>query len=264
MRVRLDAFEMFYSVSGAGPPVVLIHGFPLDHTMWQPQVDELSKDHVVITADLRGHGQSQATPGPYSMDLLADDVNMLLDHLGLGQVVLGGLSMGGYVAFAFFRKYQQRVRALILVDTRAEADTPEAKARREQQAQAVLKDGPGNLVNQMIVKMFTQKTILNDTTLVERVRKMMESTSSVGAVGALQGMAQRPDSTLLLESIRVPTLIIVGSEDSLTTVSDAQRMAGRIPGSELVIVPEAAHFTTLEKPRGGNAAVCRFLPRMSL
>lgn len=253
---------MFYTSSGSGPPLVLIHGFPLDHTIWQLQMDDLSKDHQVIAPDIRGHGQSQATQGPYTMDLLASDVNALLDHLGLGRVTLGGFSMGGYVALAFFGRYQQRVRALILADTRAEADTPEVKARREQQAQAVLKEGPRDLANQMIVKMFTEKTIVNDPVLVERIRRMMESTSPVGIAGALRGMAKRPDSTPLLGSILVPTLIIVGRQDSITTVNDAQKMADIIPGSELVIVPDAAHLTTLEKPQDVNVAIRRFLQRI--
>ena len=170
--------------------------------------------------------------------------------------------MGGYVAFAFVKKYPHRVQALILADTRAEADTTEARSRREQQAQAALKDGPHELVNQMIVKMVTEKTFTNDPRLVERIRRMMESTSPAGIAGALRGMAQRADSTPLLRSIQVPTLIIVGGEDSLTTVADARKMADEIPNSDLVVVPEAAHLTTLEKPQEVNAAIRGFLQRV--
>ena len=261
-RIGLNDFDMYYSSSGSGHPVALLHGFPLDHTMWKAQIDELSKDHRVIAPDLRGHGRSQATPGPYTMDLLASDVNTLLDRLGLGPVVLGGLSMGGYAAFAFARQYPNRVKALILADTKAEADTPEAQARREEQAQSVLKDGPRGLVDQMIVKMFTGKTSTSNPALVERLRNMMESTSPTGIAGALRGMARRPDSTPLLRSMRVPTLIIVGREDSLTTVSDAEKMANSIPGSQLVVIPEAAHLTTMEKPSEVNSAIRRFLQRV--
>lgn len=259
MRVRVNGINMFYSAMGAGQPVVLIHGYPLDHAMWDPQIEQLSRNYFVLGPDLRGHGRSDASSGPYTMDLLARDVNALIEHLHLGPVVLGGMSMGGYVAFAFMRLFPERVRGLILVDTRAEADTPEAKARREQQAQTVLRSGTKEVVDQMVVKMFTEKTAREDPKLVERVRRMMESTSPTGIAGALLGMAERPDSTVTLESIRVPTLILVGSQDSVTTVEHAKNMASRIPKSQLVVVPEAAHLTTLERPVEVNLAIDRFL-----
>ena len=193
------------------------------------------------------------------MDLLARDVHALIDHLHLEPVVLGGLSMGGYVALAFMRLFPQRVRALILADTRAEADTVEARSRREQQAQKVLNNGTMEVVDQMVLKMFTEKTAREDPKLVERVRRMMESTSPTGIAGALLGMAQRPDLTPFLDSIRVPTLILVGSQDSVTTVEHARKMERGIPGSQLVVVPDAAHLTTLERPREVNAAIGGFL-----
>lgn len=259
MRVHLNGIDMFYSSSGAGQPIVLIHGYPLDHTIWDPQREYLSQNYLVLTPDLRGHGKSESSQGPYTMDLLARDVHALIDHLHLEHVVLGGLSMGGYVALAFMRLYPQRVRGLILADTRAEADTSEAKARREQQAQTALKNGTGEVVDQMVPKMFTEKTVREDPKLVERVRRMMESTSPTGIAGALLGMAQRPDSTPFLESIRVPTLILVGSQDSITTVDHARKMASSIPDSKLIVVPDAAHLTTLERPREVNTAISGFL-----
>ena len=259
MRVHLNGIDVFYSSSGAGQPIVLIHGYPLDHTIWDPQREYLSQDYFVLAPDLRGHGKSESSPGPYTMDLLARDVHALIDHLHLEPVVLGGLSMGGYVALAFMRLFPQRVRALILADTRAEADTAEAKSRREQQAQTVLRNGTGEVVDQMVPKMFTEKTVREDPKLVERVRRMMESTSPTGIAGALLGMAQRTDSTPFLDSIRVPTLILVGSQDSITTVEHARKMASGIPDSQLVVVPDAAHLTTLERPREVNAAIGGFL-----
>ena len=167
--------------------------------------------------------------------------------------------MGGYVALAFMRLFPQRVRGLILADTRAEADTPEAQSRREQQAQTVLRNGTAEVVDPMVLKMFTEKTAREDPKLVERVRRMMESTSPTGIAGALLGMAQRPDSTPFLDSIRVPTLILVGSQDSVTTVEHARKMERGIPGSQLVVVPDAAHLTTLERPREVNEAIGGFL-----
>ncbi len=262
MRVRTNGFDAFYESSGSGPSLVLIHGFPLDHTIWSPQVETLSKTFRVITPDLRGHGLSEATEGVYSMDLLARDVNALLDHLGVGNVVVGGLSMGGYVALSFFRQFGQRVHGLILVDTRAEADSAEAKVRREEQARNVLRNGMKELASQMIGKMFTEATGRREPALVERVRSMMELMSPVGVAAALRGMAERQDSSGLLGSVRVPTLIVVGEADSLTPVADSERLAVGIGGSELVVVPGAAHLTTLEKPREVTGAIRGFLGRI--
>ncbi len=197
------------------------------------------------------------------MELLAGDVNALLDHLKLKSVVLGGFSMGGYVVLAFMRQFAQKVRGLILVDTRAVADTPEAKARREQQAQGALKNGATEVANQMIGKLFTEKTMNENPPLIDKVKRVMESTSPVGIAETLRGMALRQDSTSLLESIRAPTLIIVGNQDSLTTEEDARNMASKIPNSQLEIVQDAAHLTTLERPQQVNLAIGKFLGQIS-
>ncbi len=263
MQARLRDVNMFYTTDGSGPSVVLVHGFPLDHTMWTPQIEYLSREYQIVTPDLRGHGRSETTAGPYTMELLGQDVNALLEHLKLESVVLGGFSMGGYAVLAFMRQFAHKVRGLILVDTRAVADTQEAQARREQQAQGVLKNGAAELANQMIGKMFTEGTLRENPLLVARVREVMESTTPVGIAETLRGMALRQDSTSLLESIRVPTLIIVGRQDSLTTVDDAQYMAGKIPNAQLEIVPDAAHLTTLERPQLVNLAIGKFLGKIS-
>ncbi len=254
--------DIFYESFGSGPTLVLLHGFPLDRTIWRPQAEKLSKKYRVITPDLRGHGLSEAPEGVYTMDLYASDLKAVLDSIGVRAVVLGGLSMGGYVAFAFYRLFKERVHGLILVDTKAEADSPEARARREEQALSVLKNGSGEIAGQLIGRMFTEKTLTVNPVLAERVRRMMENTSPVGIAGALRGMAERRDSTQLLASIKVPTLVIVGEEDPITPVSDARRMVGMIPGSELVVVPGAAHLTSLEKPDEVSRAVRRLLERI--
>ncbi len=164
---------------------------------------------------------------------------------------------------AFMRQFAHKVRGLILVDTRAVADTPDAKARREQQAQGALKNGATEVANQMIGKMFTEKTTKENPSLVDKVRKVMESTSPVGIAETLRGMAVRQDSTSLLETIHTPTLIIVGSQDSLTTVEDARNMVGKIPNSQLEIIRDAAHLTTLERPQQVNLAIGKFLGQIS-
>ncbi len=261
MRARLNNCEIFYTSQGSGPPIVLLHGFPLNHTIWAPQVEELSRDFQVLTPDLRGHGKSEATLGVYGMDLFAQDLKALLDHLRIERVILGGLSMGGYVAFAFLKQFGERVQALILADTKAEADTAEAQARREQQAQEALQNGAGPIADRLILTMLTPETREGNKALTGQVYEMMKLTDPVGVAGSLRGMAQRPDSTRLLSSLRIPTLILVGEKDSTTPLSDAQKMASVIGGSELVIVPQSAHLTSLENPKSVNVALRRFLER---
>ena len=254
---------MFYNLQGSGPTVLLIHGFPLDQRIWAPQVEELSRDFTVVVLDLRGHGRSEATQGVYLMEQLASDAKALLDHIGVDRIVLGGLSMGGYVAFAFLREFGEMVRGLILCDTRAEADSEEAKARREQQAVEVLRDGTGPLADRLIGGMLTAGTRQRDKLLTGHVYDIMRSQQPVGMAGALRGMARRPDSTPLLGSVRVPTLIVVGEEDQTTPLSDARKMASGIKDAELVVVPNAAHLTSLERPVEVNVAVRRFLERLT-
>ncbi len=261
MRARLNNCDIFYTSQGSGPAIVLLHGFPLNHTIWEPQVEELSRDFQVVTPDLRGHGESEATLGVYGMDLFAQDLKALLDHLRIERFILGGLSMGGYVAFAFLKQLGERVQALILADTKAEADTAEAQARREQQAQEALRDGTEPMANRLIQAMLTTETRQSDKALTSQVYEMMRLTNPIGVAGALRGMAQRPDSTPLLSSLRIPTLILVGEKDSTTPLIDAQKMAALIGGSELVIVPRSAHLTSLENPKSVNVAVRRFLER---
>src|SRR2546422_6412035 len=213
MRARLNDCDLAYTVHGSGPPVVLVHGFPLNRTIWAPQLGELSRDYQVVTFDLRGHGESEATPGIYAMEDLAQDVKALVDHLGLDRIVLGGLSMGGYVSFAFLRQFREMVQALILADTKADADSDEARAKREQQAQEALRKGATPLADRLILTMLTPETRENNKALTDQVYEMMKATSPVGIAGALRGIAQRADSTPVLGTIRVPTLIMVGEKD---------------------------------------------------
>ncbi len=261
MRAQLNNCEIFYTSQGSGPPIVLLHGFPLNHTIWTPEIEELSRDFQVVTPDLRGHGKSEVTLGVYGMDLFAQDLKALLDHLRIERIILGGLSMGGYVAFAFLKQFREKVQALILADTKAEADTMESQDRREQQAREALRDGTEPLANRLIQTMLTTETRQSDKALTSQVYEMMRLTNPIGVAGALRGMAQRPDSTPLLSSLRIPTLILVGEKDSTTPLSDAQKMSTAIGGSELVIVPRSAHLTSLENPKSVNVALRRFLER---
>ncbi len=231
-----------------GPVLLLLHGFPLNRTMWEPQLHDLSTDFRVVTMDFRGFGESDAPKGPYTMELLAEDVRGLLNHLALEQVVLGGLSMGGYVALAFYRKYPERVRALLLADTRAGADLPEVRKTRYEMIELAQREGPGAVAERMLPRLLAPSTFQRHPELVERLRRIIEAATVRGITGALAGMAERPDSTDLLPKIACPTLIIVGENDIVTPPSEARAMADAIPLSRLCVIPEAGHLSNMEKP----------------
>jgi 3-oxoadipate enol-lactonase len=251
---NINGVQLAYRDEGAGRPLLLIHAFPLSGAMWNPQLAALSPSYRVIVPDLRGFGASQIVPGGASLDQYADDLAGLLDQLGLRSepVALGGLSMGGYIAFAFLRRYHERVNALILADTRSQADTEEGKRGREQNAQLAEQQGSGAIADQMLPKLLAAGA---PEALRTEVRRMIEANDRTGIAAALRAMAARPDSTPLLHEINVPTLILVGSEDVLTPPSDAQAMHAAIADSRLVELPGVGHLSNLEAPDAFVAAL---------
>jgi pimeloyl-ACP methyl ester carboxylesterase len=253
--------EMAYDDVGSGPPLVLLHGFPFNRSMWREQAEALSARYRVITPDLRGLGETTAAAGdePATMNLMAQDVAGLMEHLGIARAAVGGLSMGGYVALALVHKFRLRVRALILADTRPQADTDEARAAREQQAQKALAEGMDSLADAMLSKVLAPSTLSEQPLIVERVRRMIKSTRAEGAAAALRGMAARSDKTFFLPDILAPTLVIVGSEDRITPLADAELMHREIRGSRLEVIEGAGHVSNLERPMQFNYALKDFL-----
>jgi 3-oxoadipate enol-lactonase len=259
MKVQLNGVEIAYTDQGKGTPILLIHGYPLSKAMWDPQAKSLSQNFRVITLDLRGHGESEAPLWLYTMDIFADDIRALLDHLSIDQVVLAGFSMGGYIALAFYRRYKNRVKALVLADTRAQADSPEGKQGRFKAAQTAHQQGAGAIADVMIPKLLTPQSLQSRPDLVQNIRKIMTSTPVAGIVGDLMAMAERPDSVPLLSEIACPTLFLVGEQDSLTPPAEAKLMAEKIKKAQLEIIPAAGHLSNLEQPDHFNRAVRRFL-----
>lgn len=240
--------------------LLCIHGFPLSSGMWEPQVEDLGNYARVIAPDLRGHGRSDVTPAPYSVGQLADDCLDLLDFLGVFRpVVLCGHSMGGYVAFEFFRRYPDRVAGLILAATKAKADTPEGKAGRDAAVAKARQEGTTAVAADMLPKLLAPQTYDDDPELVEFVQEMMDETSLEGMVGALQAMKERPDSLETLAAIDVPTLIIHGADDRLIPLAEAQAMKAACRSAELVVIPDAGHLPNLEQIDDFNDAVMNFL-----
>jgi pimeloyl-ACP methyl ester carboxylesterase len=245
---------------GSGRPVVLVHAFPLDHSMWDAQAAALASGWRVIAPDLRGFGESQVSEGTVTMEQFADDLAGLLDALGIDEpVVFCGLSMGGYVGWQFYRKYASRVRAMILCDTRAVADTPEARAGRKDMIDRVLRDGPEPVAQAMTPKLLAASTVASRPELVAAVHRMIVANDPQGIAAALRGMRDRPDATELLTRIRCPCLILVGKFDAISTLEEMRSIAAKIPGAKLVTIAGAGHLTPLEQPVQTTSAIETFL-----
>ena len=260
MRIKVRDFYMEHEDLGTRIPLLFIHGYPLNRTIWDAQVTELSDIARTLAPDLRGHGGSDPVPGPYPVDLLADDLREFLDAVRVTQpVVLCGLSMGGYVTFAFYRKYPERVASLILTATRAGADSPDGKANRDKAAATAKEKGVGAIVEATLPKMLSPKTYPARPDLVARVKAIMESTSLEGVLGDLAGLRDRPDSTPTLAQIDKPTLILHGADDQLIPSSEAEAMHAGIKGSQLKILPEAGHLLNMEQPEAFDEAVREFV-----
>jgi 3-oxoadipate enol-lactonase len=259
MKARIHGAEIEYEVRGGGLPLLLLHAFPLGLSMWDAQAASLAGRALVVRFDCRGFGGSPAGDGQLSMERIADDAVGLLDHLGLARAVVCGLSMGGYAAFALVRRHADRLRGLVLCDTRAAADTEEGRKSRALLAEQVLREGPGAAADAFVPRLLGPTTQRERPELVARVREMALRASARGVADALAGLASRADSTPTLREVRVPTLVIVGAEDALTPPADAQFIADGISGSRLAVIPGAGHLANLENPAVFDAALGEFL-----
>ncbi len=245
---------------GAGAVVLLVHGFPLDHTMWAEQIPTLSSRHRVLAPDLRGFGRSPTDDDKTTMAQFADDLASMLDALAIAEpVVFCGLSMGGYIALEFQRRHAARLRGLILCDTRASADSPEAAAARRLTADNALLRGVAPLAEAMLPRLFAETTRKERPALLEGVWNVMLSADPRGVAAASRGMAERSDMIHSLGGIRCPTLVIVGDEDAVSPPAEMRRMAKAIPGANYVEIPAAGHLSPLENPAAFNAAVADFI-----
>ena len=262
VKKKIGGVELAWEEAGTGLPVVLLHAFPLNRRMWKRQQGELASRYRVITPDFRGHGQSSLPGEDSTMERLAADIRSLLDALGLKRVVLGGLSMGGYAAFAFFLHYPERVAALILADTRPQADTEEGRQARHELARVAENEGSTLVADRMLPKLLAPSTRERQPAVVAAVREMILSTPPAGIARALRGMAARPDSTELLPAIKCPTLVLVGQEDALTPPAVAEAMAKKIPGAQLEVIPGAGHLSNLEQPARFTRLLDHFLARV--
>jgi len=254
-----------YDDEGPGPVVVLLHGFPLDRTVWASQVQTVGSTYRVIAPDLRGQGETAAPGGIYPIDDMADDVVETLDALRLTEpIVLGGLSMGGYVALSLAVRYAKRLRGLMLIGTRAEADTPDSARSREDLARRVEEAGDvGPVVDAMLPRFFNEAARERHASVVAALSERMRKASPRGVAGALRGMGTRPDRSADLSRITVPTLVMVGADDVITPPAVSRALAEALPHAVYAEIPEAGHLAPLENPSAANAAMLRFLQSLA-
>jgi pimeloyl-ACP methyl ester carboxylesterase len=248
--------------AAAAPPIVLLHGFPLDSRVWAAQREGLAKSRRVIAPDLRGFGRSPSADA-FSMESIADDVHALLADLGALPAVLGGLSMGGYAVLAYAKKYPGDLKGLILIDTRAEADTPEGREARQKMIDAVRARGSVAAAEMMMPKMLAPQTPQRAPDIARELRTIMESQPPLTIENALAALRDRPDFRKDLASIAEPTLILVGDADAITPPAMAETLNKNIPNSQLVVIRDAGHMTPMEQPEQVNAALRDFVAQLA-
>jgi len=250
--------EIAFDDIGSGLPVVFLHAFPLSRTMWEPQVTALVGECRCIPIDFRGFGDSTAC-APFTVERYADDVAAVLDALQIERAVIAGLSLGGYVAFSFWRRHRERVRALVLADTRAGADTADNVARRKYLIELAHTRGSAAVANAQIAGLVGKTTRDKRPDIYDAIHRSIAQASVDAIVGALEAMMARPDSTDTLGTIDVPTMIVAGSEDVATPPRESRAMHAAIPGSRVEILQQAGHLSNIERPAAFNTVVAEFL-----
>lgn len=259
MNLSIAGHEIAFEVDGDGPAVFFLHAFPLGLAMWDAQAQALKASYRVVRFDARGFGGSPPGDGLLTMERIGNDAVALLDNLGISQATVCGLSMGGYAAFALVRRHPERLKALVLADTRAGADSEEARRNRAELAEKVRRQGAAAAADAFLPKLVGETTRKERPELVERLRKLILKNPPRGIADALAGLAARADSTPTLKEIRVPTLVMCGDEDVLTPLTEAESLQRGIAGSRLAVIPKAGHLSNLENPEAFNEAMNEFL-----
>lgn len=258
LHLRESPFYVFDE--GSGPPLLLVHGFPLDHSMWRHQIEAFRRTHRVIAPDLRGFGRSGASSGKVSMQQFADDLFEIVERLGESRpVTLCALSMGGYVAWQFFERHRHQLAALILCDTRAAPDSAEAVRGRLELAEKLEQEGIDVLADSMLPKLFGDRLVKDRPEYVQETVDVILRTDPRSCAAALRGMAEREDYRPKLGGIDIPTLVVCGERDAISPPSEAREMAAAIPGAIYFEVPRAHHMAPLESPEPVNRAIGEFL-----
>lgn len=258
-QIKSGDAEIVYRILGEGPTVILLHPFPANHEFWLPVAETLSTRYRVILPDLRGHGESGVGEGPATMEKHAADIARVMDHAEVGRAPLIGVSIGGYTLFEFWRKYRGRVAALGLCNTKALADSAEARSARLHAANDVIERGTEPFFESMIPRLLGRTTREMRPDLVDGAFRMMRKMSPEDVAQVQRGMAARPDSMDTLKTINVATLLVTGDEDILTGVNEAELMRQHIPNSQLRVIPKAGHYSPWEQPGEASRLLRQFL-----
>lgn len=252
--------KIAFEEHGSGNPIILLHAFPLSRRMWKPNINSLVKNNYrVIAPDLRGFGESTNFADINSMEVLAQDVAELTENLKIKKLVLGGLSMGGYVAFEFFRLFPQKIAALVLCDTDSAADTNEKRESRYEMIDKIEESGAQALIENMLPVLISDFTKTNNVKLVNELEQMFALADRQALIAALRGMAERENHNDLSNSINIPTLLIYGEDDSITDLDVARSLQNRIPSSSLSVIKNAGHYSNLEQPEQFDEILLAFL-----
>jgi pimeloyl-ACP methyl ester carboxylesterase len=258
MRVAMNGYSLAVEDGGLGTPVLLLHGFPMSSAAFAPIRPRVERAARLITIDLRGFGASEAPPGSYDMDSLADDVVRVADHLGLDRFVLGGHSMGGYVAFRVAANHRHRLSGLILIDTRAAADTAEGAAKRRATIATIAGGGRDAFLNGFLPLLVAPATRDRQPELMGQLRAIAAGIPDHVLTGCLEGMATRPDSRGLLAGLDLPAVVVHGADDAVMPVDEARALALALPRGRFAEVAAAGHSPTLERPDVVGEAIARF------
>lgn len=257
-QIKSGDAKIFYWALGDGPPVVLLHPFPVHHEFWLPVAEKLAPRYRVILPDLRGHGDSEIGDGAATMEKHAADIVRVMDDADIGHAPLVGVSIGGYAAFEIWRKHRERIAALVLCNTKAAADNAAGRASRLQVASDVLERGTEPFFEVQLPRMLAKTMLEARPDLAEGALRMMRKMSPTDIAQVQRGMAERPDSIDTLKTINVPTLIVTGDEDIFTGPNEAELMHRHIAGSQVKVIPKAGHYAAWEHPEETNRILRHF------
>lgn len=262
MEIFINELAVFISGDNVKTPILFVHGFPYDHSMWNSQISELKSKYQCITYDIRGLGDSPPSDGQFTIESFVDDLETIIEELKLNKPVLCGLSMGGYIALRAVERMEEKFSGLILCDTKSEADGNETKLRRSAGIKKINMEGIKKFVSDFVPTCFSKESINNSKEYSVMLKRALEN-DPVAVKGCLLAMAGRTDTTGYLEKIKIPVLVICGEKDSLSPPESMRELAGKIKESEFVLIPEAAHMTPVENPKAVNDAIINYLNKIS-
>lgn len=264
MKIKVNDLTMNYVERGTpgGIPILFVHGFPFNLEMWEPQMRALPNHFRAIAYDIRGHGQSDVGDGQYSIEFFVDDLIALLDHLVVSKTIICGLSMGGYIALRAIERHPDRFNGIVLCDTKSEPDSNESKVKRAVSLKSLKTNGIQQFADGFVKSVLAETTLRSNQSVVQKVKAMIEANSPIGIGGTILALACRTDTTATLSKLSIPTLLLCGEHDALTPPGDAEFMHQRIKGSELHIIPDAAHLSNMENPTFFSDKLVSFLKTM--